>query len=597
MKSMQRTFRNAVGPALLLFAAALQASPFAYITQGFDGPGNVRVIDTLSNAVAAVIPVGRTPHGVAVDATGRRAYVTNRGDGTVSVIDTATNKVAATVAVGLDPSGVAVNLEGTRVYVANRGSGTISVIEPSRDTVIASIRVGNAPLGLAAAPDGRRVFVANSGERSISVIDAATNSVVATIATPMTPMGLAIDAAGSRVYVTLQTGDLEGAVAVIDTSSLAIVATVKVGASPVGIALNPAGTRAYVANAGEQTSDFYFGSSISVIDTASLAVVRTLAIGRSPRGIAVNPSGTRVYALNADSATMSVMDAATYTILLTLPVGGSATSFGTFIGPANVGTLPANYQGLWWKPSEPGWGVSVAQQGDILFATLFTYDADGSGMWLAMADGKKTGPTTYSGTLFRTTGPSFDANPWDPAAVTTTPVGTAMFAFTDNDNGTFTSTYNGVTQSKAIGRQVFSSPVPTCTPDGTHDLEPNYQDLWWRYPAGSGSGWGVSMAHQGDIVFAVLFTYGATGKGQWLVMSNGARTGADTYAGTLYRTTGPAFDAASWNPAQVKVTPVGTAALNFLTADYARFSYAIDGVAQSQLIMRQAYSSPATLCH
>ena len=45
-----------------------------------------------------------------------------------------------------------------------------------------------------------------------------------------------------------------------------------------------------------------------------------------------------------------------------------------------------NYQGLWWKApaeSESGWGISLTHQGDIIFATWFTYDFDGKPLWFA----------------------------------------------------------------------------------------------------------------------------------------------------------------------------------------------------------------------
>src|SRR5262249_40371998 len=29
----------------------------------------------------------------------------------------------------------------------------------------------------------------------------------------------------------------------------------------------------------------------------------------------------------------------------------------------------------------------------------------------------------------------------------------------------------------------------------------NYQGLWWAAPAGSQSGWGLNLAHQGDVIF------------------------------------------------------------------------------------------------
>ena len=130
------------------------------------------------------------------------------------------------------------------------------------------------------------------------------------------------------------------------------------------------------------------------------------------------------------------------------------------LGPS-AGSL--NYQGLWWKSpaeSESGWGINVTHQGDILFATWFTYDANGKGLWLVMPDGAKTGPGSYSGALYRTTGTPFSA-PWDSSLLTVTQVGTAAFSFTDASNGTFTYSMNNTSQSKAIMREVFVPGVVT----------------------------------------------------------------------------------------------------------------------------------------
>jgi len=265
----------------------------------------------------------------------------------------------------------------------------------------------------------------------------------------------------------------------------------------------------------------------------------------------------------------------------------------------SAGTAGANYQGLWWNSpanSESGWGVNIAHQGDILFATWFTYEADGSGLWLVMSNGTKTGPSSYSGTLYRTTGPSFDAVPWNPAQVVVTAVGSASFAFADANNGTFTTTVNGVTQSKPITRQIYSSPVPTCVSGGAAGATPNYQDLWWKSPANTESGWGVNITHQGDILFATWFTYEASGKGMWLVMSNGLKTGPASYSGALYRTTGPAFGATPWLATQVTVTPVGMATFTFGDANNGTFAYTVNGVTQSKPITRQVYSTP-TACN
>ncbi|HEX7327114.1 MAG TPA: S8 family peptidase, partial [Casimicrobiaceae bacterium] len=48
---------------------------------------------------------------------------------------------------------------------------------------------------------------------------------------------------------------------------------------------------------------------------------------------------------------------------------------------------------------------------------------------------------------------------------------------------------------------------------------PNYQGLWWASPATSESGWGLNVAHQGNLIFATWFTYDTSGKALWLSMT------------------------------------------------------------------------------
>jgi hypothetical protein len=47
----------------------------------------------------------------------------------------------------------------------------------------------------------------------------------------------------------------------------------------------------------------------------------------------------------------------------------------------------------------------------------------------------------------------------------------------------------------------------------------NYEGLWWAAPAGFESGWGINLAHQGDVIFATWFTYDVNGKPWWLTMT------------------------------------------------------------------------------
>jgi hypothetical protein len=261
--------------------------------------------------------------------------------------------------------------------------------------------------------------------------------------------------------------------------------------------------------------------------------------------------------------------------------------------------LPIAYQGLWWKSpagSESGWGMNLAHQADIIFATWFTYDASGKAWWLSMTAPLVSGGNVYSGTLYATTGPAFNAVPFNPALVLPAAVGTGKLTFSDADNGTFAYTVNGVSQVKAITREVFG-PVPICRFGVQSDLAKatNYQDLWWNAPAGSESGWGINITHQGTTLFVTWFTYDVDGSPLWL-SGTAQKTAATTYAGTLNRTRGPAFNAIPWSPAGVTLTQVGTVSLTFADGNHATFAYTVNGISQTKQITREIFRAPGTLC-
>ena len=203
----------------------------------------------------------------------------------------------------------------------------------------------------------------------------------------------------------------------------------------------------------------------------------------------------------------------------------------------------------------------------------------------------KTLDGTYTGTMYRTSGPTFSATPFDPNSVVRTPVGTGTLAFTDANDGTFSYTVNGTTQTKSITRQVFG-PVPTCV-FGAQDptTATNYQDLWWN-PAESG--WGINLTEQGNMIFAAWFTYRPDGSPLWLTATAAPQGGS--YTGTLYQNSGPPFNAVPFNPANVVQTPVGTATFTFANGNSATFAYTVFGVSQSKQITREIFQGSGTVC-
>lgn len=116
-----------------------------------------------------------------------------------------------------------------------------------------------------------------------------------------------------------------------------------------------------------------------------------------------------------------------------------------------------SYQDLWWNAAEPGWGVNILHQGDVLVATWFIYDADGKPLWL-LGVPVRSGAASFDGEVYRYTGPGYNLATFDSKTVTETAVGTAQFRFSDFGSGTVTYTVNGNAVTKQITRQTYEWP-------------------------------------------------------------------------------------------------------------------------------------------
>ncbi len=138
-----------------------------------------------------------------------------------------------------------------------------------------------------------------------------------------------------------------------------------------------------------------------------------------------------------------------------------------FVSVPDYSTV-TNYQDIWWAypaGAEAGWGINLTQSGDEIYATWYTFGADGAPLWL-VATVDNTGGKTYSGPLYQTSGPAFNAVPFPPLGSAGGPtgavVGSMALTFTDGNHATFAYTANGISQTKAITRQIFSSPPSVC---------------------------------------------------------------------------------------------------------------------------------------
>lgn len=288
-------------------------------------------------------------------------------------------------------------------------------------------------------------------------------------------------------------------------------------------------------------------------------------------------------------------------------------------GRTYIFPVAEKFTGLWWNApsgSESGWGISVDHQGETVFAAWATYDAGGSPTWFMMPNATHAVagsdnpwyffgyPNSYVGKVYRVTGPAFNSVPFDPSAVTATIVGTGGLRFStnpddvafnngDNSGFWFSNADGSIYVNKAITRQIFGNSVPVCVEGGVPGSTPNFQGTWWN-PAESG--WGLHLTQQGDTVVAIWFTYDATGKPTWLVMA-ASNTAPNTYGGAIYRTTGPAYSASTFDPSKVTEAKIGSGTLTFADRNNGTFSYSVDAVAQTKNIARLTFADKPTVCN
>ncbi len=329
---------------VLLLASVALGQHYAYISnQGqFDEVlDDLSIIDLSTNTVVATVPVGHLPQGVAINPAGTAVYVANTLGDDFTVIDTVTH-TSVSFPAGLAPVGAAVHPDGTRIYIANTdffntGESTISVVDRATNTVIDEIACGSGSITVAVAPDGKLAYVPNTNDGAIAVFDTDTNEVVDTIVLEPVgadevclPVPTIVHPDGTFVYVANRFGPTLWAINTVTRE----VAARAFGNRHVGIALNGEGTLLYLPTFNDADPNLPpQGTTVDVIDTRTLELVTTLDGFNAPLDVTVHPDGTRLYVTNLGDDSVVVLDAATYAVVATIPVGDSPNAYGEFVGP------------------------------------------------------------------------------------------------------------------------------------------------------------------------------------------------------------------------------------------------------------------------
>ena len=580
---MRMTTLRSLLACLAAAAGTALAAPFAYVPHD----GGVAVIDVGGRAHSRDIALPRM--GSMPVATGAAAFLLESTRGYVAASDRihVIDIRAQTAVTWVDLPGVDVvtrNPERPRAYAAtvSGGNSTFHVINTGNNA-FSSRPMAGVISRIAFNRAGTRAYLTNETMNRVEVIDARNDTAIATIPTGVGPRGVVAHPTLNRLYVANFGAGIGNTVSVINLDSNTIVTAIPVGAGASDLAITPTGARLLVTNRGS--------NSVSIIDTRDNRVIGTVGVGPSPEGIDIDPEGAEAYVVNTAGGTVSLVSTDTMRVTRTLNIGNNVRAIGRFIGgpTPTPPELPGVLTGLWWRSTEPGWGLHLTSRGSNIFAVWFNYAVNGDPRWYVSSncefDPPLPCPTCFqeavcSGRVFEFTGPPFIGRPFRSDLVQGTDVGEMQLKFFDQNRASFTYEVRGRSRATPIERQLFArGPVANV----------DYTDLYWNPGE---SGWGLGVTHQGNVMFLTWFIYDDEGRAQWMVASNCMVNAAGNgCSGALYVTRGPPgpTDASGFDSSQVLVTEVGRVELSFSDSTNGTLSYRIGDVGVTKAITRQFF--------
>jgi adhesin/invasin len=285
----------------------------------------VNVVDAARPAgvIAATVPLGGQPYGVAISPSGQLLVSGIGGVLHRAQLPALTFTSAATGGVSTD---VAFNPAGTRAWVSNAPDGQLTEYDVTGSTPVALRTIpflAGDLFGIKVSTDGGLVFV-GTGDGRLLFVNSATGAVVHAATVGGGVVHVAMNASGTKVYgssptsgnvvevdvvshatreFVLDGGAAQGVATAVDDSELYVVSenggleifglaseaheVVALGCGGYGLGITPDNTHLYVScSAGE--------SGLRIIDRASRTEVDALELPGVGRRIAVAPNGLTV---------------------------------------------------------------------------------------------------------------------------------------------------------------------------------------------------------------------------------------------------------------------------------------------------------------
>ncbi|MEW6339490.1 MAG: beta-propeller fold lactonase family protein [Paraburkholderia sp.] len=178
-------------------------------------------------AKGTVIAVGNAPEGLDISADSKWLYATSNGDNTLAVVDLANRNVSKTIdghapiktsddcpdnfCRGVGAVGVAVDANGRRAYVSSLRPDALAFVDLDKGRIVRTVRAQRFPQNVLLSPDGRRAYVMNVVSNTVSVFETANGRALGRFTLkggdahdqPFgRPVGMVLSPDGKRLFVT-----------------------------------------------------------------------------------------------------------------------------------------------------------------------------------------------------------------------------------------------------------------------------------------------------------------------------------------------------------------------------------------------------------
>lgn len=136
---------------------------------------------------------------------------------------------------------------------------------------------------------------------------------------------------------------------------------------PFGLKVTRDGSQVWVPMFGQFWPEFVLGDSVKVVDASARAVIDSIPVGLQPEDLDYTPDGRYAFVTNSGSASVSIIDVPSRTVVATTRIG---TPFSTFL-----------------------FGVAVSPHGKVAVVNTVDGDYDGSEENIVILDAMPSSPT------------------------------------------------------------------------------------------------------------------------------------------------------------------------------------------------------------